>query len=196
MTEPIDLPAPDHFTAGTIGPPGQRVFFLQAHDHGALVSLKCEKQQVGALADYMAGLLADLPEPEGAQVGEVGLVDPVEPLWTVGSLAVAWDNDADRFLLVVEEFVPEADDETAEAEAESSPLDPADPVDPLDPLDQLDPGRSSVRLRLTREQVASFILTARGLLAAGRPPCPICGFPVDPGGHACPRSNGQRRPSR
>jgi uncharacterized repeat protein (TIGR03847 family) len=178
MTDSIELPAPDHFTAGTVGPPGQRVFFLQAHDDGMLVSLKCEKQQVGALADYMAGMLADLPEPESAKVAEAELLDPVDPLWTVGSLAVAWDNDADRFLLVVEELVA-ADDEN------ETPSE-----------DDVESERSSVRLRLTREQVASFILTARGLLAAGRPPCPICGFPIDPGGHACPRSNGHRRPSR
>ena len=114
-------------------------------------------------------------------MGEIGLVEPVEALWTVGSLAVAWDNGADRFLLVVEELVPD-DDDAGGADA------PAD--------DAPDPDRSSVRLRLTREQVASFILTARGLLAAGRPPCPICGFPMDPGGHACPRSNGHRRPTR
>ena len=130
----------------------------------------------------MAGLLADLPEPESARVGEIDLVEPVEPLWAIGSLAVAWDNGADRFLLVVEELVPEEDE--GDAETESAPLDP------------LATDRASVRLRLTREQVASFILTARGLLAAGRPPCPICGFPMDPGGHACPRSNGHRRPTR
>ncbi|MGH9117744.1 MAG: DUF3090 family protein [Acidimicrobiales bacterium] len=182
MSDAFELAAPDHFTAGTVGPPGHRVFFLQARDDGLLVSLKCEKQQVGALADYMAGLLADLPEPASAEVGEVGLVEPVEPLWTIGSLAVAWDNGADRFLVVVEELVPERDVEAEEGD-----------VGPVDPLDQ---DRSSVRLRLTREQVASFILTARGLLAAGRPPCPICGFPMDPGGHACPRSNGHRRPTR
>jgi uncharacterized repeat protein (TIGR03847 family) len=183
VTDSIDLPAPDHFTAGTVGPPGQRVFFLQAHDNGMLISLKCEKQQVGALADYMAGMLADLPEPESTKVAEVGLLDPVEPLWTVGSLAVAWDNDADRFLLVVEELVA-ADDES-ETQSSETPNE-----------DDAESERSSVRLRLTREQVASFILTARGLLAAGRPPCPICGFPIDPSGHACPRSNGHRRPSR
>jgi uncharacterized repeat protein (TIGR03847 family) len=138
----------------------------------------------------MAGLLADLPEPEKAEVGEVGLVEPVDPLWAIGSLAVAWDNGADRFLLVVEELVP-SDVET-ESEGTTEERD-AEPDVELD-LDVAE--RSSVRLRLTREQVASFILTARGLLAAGRPPCPICGFPMDPGGHACPRSNGHRRPSR
>jgi uncharacterized repeat protein (TIGR03847 family) len=180
MNESFDLPSPDHFTAGTVGPPGRRVFFLQARDDGVLVTLKCEKQQVGALAEYLSGMLADLPEPDGARVHEIELVDPVEPAWAVGSLAVAWDNGADRFLLVAEELVPE--DDEAEEDEDDQPADDSD--------------RSAVRLRLTREQVASFILTTRELLAAGRPPCPICGFPIDPGGHACPRSNGHRRPTR
>jgi uncharacterized repeat protein (TIGR03847 family) len=174
MSDSFELPEPNHFTAGTVGPPGQRVFFLQARDEGVLVTLKCEKQQVGALADYLAGMLADLPAPDDLRVGEVDLLPPVEPSWVIGSLAVAWDNGADRFLLVAEELVPGDEDED-EAENQSGP-EPA-----------------SVRMRLTREQVASFIVTARELLAAGRPPCPICGFPLDPGGHACPRSNGHRR---
>lgn len=179
MSDSIELPAPDHFTAGTVGPPGRRVFFLQARDDGVLVTLKCEKQQVGALAEYLSGMLADLPEPDGSGVHEMELVEPVEPSWAIGSLAVAWDDGADRFLLVVEELIPQDEDLQDEEEEVATETD-----------------RSAVRLRLTREQVASFILTARGLLASGRPPCPICGFPIDPGGHACPRSNGHRRPTR
>jgi uncharacterized repeat protein (TIGR03847 family) len=191
VSDPIDLPAPEHFTAGTVGPPGQRTFFLQAAGEGTLVTLKCEKQQVGALADYLSGMLADLPEPEPSDVHEVELVEPIEPAFVIGSLAVAWDDSADRFLLVVEELTP--DDEAAgPGEAEEEDETPF----ATDPLDELDSDRASVRLRLTREQVASFILTARGLLASGRPPCPICGFPMDPGGHTCPRANGQRRARR
>ena len=42
----FELDAPDHFTAGAVGPPGQRVFYLQAREGGTLVTLKCEKEQV------------------------------------------------------------------------------------------------------------------------------------------------------
>ncbi|MGH9242840.1 MAG: DUF3090 domain-containing protein [Acidimicrobiales bacterium] len=180
MSGSFELAAPDHFTAGTVGPPGQRTFFLQARDDSVLVTLKCEKQQVGALAEYLAGMLADLPEPDRTNVTEVGLLEPVEPAWAIGSLAVAWDNGADRFLLVAEELL---DTETDESESE-----------PGGDVGAADEDAGSVRMRLTREQVASFIVTARELLSAGRPPCPICGFPVDPQGHICPRSNGHRRP--
>jgi uncharacterized repeat protein (TIGR03847 family) len=189
VSDPIDLPAPEHFTAGTVGPPGQRTFFLQAAGEGTLVTLRCEKQQVGALADYLSGMLADLPEPETGDVHEVELVEPIDPAFVIGSLAVAWDESADRFLLVVEELIPDEEATGTEEDDDEMALE-------TDALEEFDSDRASVRLRLTREQVASFILTARGLLASGRPPCPICGFPMDPGGHVCPRANGHRRPTR
>ena len=58
------------FTAGTVGPPGQRVFYFQARDGDTVVTLRCEKQQVAALAEYFAGLLDDLePTPYGIAAG-------------------------------------------------------------------------------------------------------------------------------
>ena len=46
--------------------PGQRVFYLQARDGELVVTVRCEKQQVAALAEYFAGLLDDLePTPYG-----------------------------------------------------------------------------------------------------------------------------------
>ena len=58
----FDVADPMVFTAGTVGPPGKRVFYIQAQGDGVVVTLKCEKQQVGALADYLAGLN---PERDG-----------------------------------------------------------------------------------------------------------------------------------
>jgi len=124
------------------------------------VSLKMEKQQVLALAEHLDGMLADLPPVDPPSAPE--LVEPVVATWTVGGLGVAFDEDADRIVLVVQELV---DDEVDEDDA------------------------ASARLRLTRDQVASFIARARELVAAGRPPCRFCGLPLDPAGHACPRAN-------
>ncbi|MCI3949131.1 MAG: hypothetical protein K0R11_1065, partial [Acidimicrobiales bacterium] len=64
MGTSFDLPEPDRFTAGTVGPPGQRVFFLQADGGGQVVTLRLEKAQVAALAEYLAAVLADLPTPD------------------------------------------------------------------------------------------------------------------------------------
>ena len=161
----FDLTDPIVFTAGTVGPPGQRVFFLQAQGDGLVVTLKCEKQQVGALADYFAGLLADLPTVDPGEVPTLlDLVEPVVPEWAVGTLAVAWDEENDRMVLVAEELLSE--------EEQAAVTDVA-----------------RARFRVTRAQVAAFVERARVLVAGGRPPCPLCGGPLDPEGHACPRLN-------
>ena len=169
MGESFEVANADLFTAGAIGPPGQRVFYLQARGDNVVLTLKCEKQQVAALAEYLSGILADLPAIDASEIPEeVELLQPVVPEWTVGSLAVAWDEASDRVVLVAEELLTE---EEAEAGIDAA----------------------SARFRLTREQVMVFIAVAQRLMEGGRPPCPICGGPMDPDGHVCPRSNGHRR---
>lgn len=170
-----DLPSPDVVTAGTVGPPGQRVFYLQVRDAELVVTLRCEKQQVAALAEYLGGLLEDLePAPFGVSPSDLELAEPVEELWTVGTIGVAYDEPADRIVVVFEEL-GEAEDDT----------DEDDEDDDLDPLS----ASASVRIRLTRAQAAAFVGHGRELVAAGRAPCRFCGLPLDPDGHACPRMN-------
>src|SRR5260221_9526329 len=99
----FEIDTPVVFTAGTVGEPGHRVFYVQAQGDGQVVTLKLEKQQVGALAEYLSGLLADLPTVDGANVPTLlDLVGPVVPEWRVGTLAVAWDELNDRMVLVAE----------------------------------------------------------------------------------------------
>lgn len=167
----FDMLDPVVFTTGTVGEPGQRVFYLQAQGDGIVVTLKCEKQQIGALADYLAGMLADLPAIDPERVPTtLGLVEPLVAEWAIGTLAVAWDEESDRMVLVAEELQRESDGEDEDDSAVDT-----------------DPGQA--RFRLTREQVYAFVEQAREVVAGGRPPCPLCGGPVDPGGHDCPRLN-------
>jgi len=49
-------------------------------------------------------------------------------------------------------------------------------------------------ITVTREQAAAFAIRATSLVEAGRPPCPLCGFPLDERGHDCPRTNGHHAP--
>jgi len=49
---------------------------------------------------------------------------------------------------------------------------------------------------LSKEQAAAFAIRAVQLIEAGRPPCPLCGLPLDPRGHDCPRTNGHHAPLR
>ena len=108
MADDFDLRNPDTFVAGTVGPPGQRIFFLQASDSGHVVSLKLEKGQVWALAN----LLSELLKREGfdgpaANVGR--LREPVTATWTVGRLATGLDSDA-KVIVVIAEEIDDSDD--------------------------------------------------------------------------------------
>jgi len=50
-----------------------------------------------------------------------------------------------------------------------------------------------LRFRLTLDHCASLVVQLNGIIAAGRPRCPLCGLPIDPTGHTCSRSNGHSR---
>jgi len=168
MSSSFDFTRPDSFVPGTVGPPGQRVFYLQAREADAVVTLRLEKQQVAALCDYLAGILADLPAITDPLPSDLDLIEPVLDEWVVGALAVAYEEADDRLLIVAEELVPD---------------DGSDP-------DAAPPDTATARFRVTRAQVAAFIRRGAELVVSGRPPCPLCGRPLDPTGHVCPRSNG------
>jgi uncharacterized repeat protein (TIGR03847 family) len=161
MSSSFELPEVEALTAGTVGPPGQRVFYLQIRHGGGVVSLRLEKAQVAALCRYLDEMLSDLPPVEPAQ-SDMELVEPVVPEWVVGSLGVSYDEEGDRIVVVAEELVDEGE-EPAEA-----------------------------RIRATRPQVAAFTRRGTEVVAAGRPPCPLCGGPLDAEGHMCIRLNGHR----
>ena len=78
--------------------------------------------------------------------------------------------------MVIEAIAAGENDEEEEVEVDEEAAD----------LDRL-------RVRLTPAATRSFIERARRVVAAGRPPCPLCGQPLDPKGHLCPRHNGYRR---
>lgn len=166
-----DLGDVDRFTTGVVGEPGQRTFFIQVVQGTIVVTLKAEKQQVAALARFLAELLADLPPATTADLpADMSLTVPLEPDWAVGQLGAFYDEDRDRILLQVGE-VAEVDDEGEEQDD-----------------DEVVGG--SLRVTLTREQVAGFAYRATELVAAGRPPCPLCHRPMDPEGHICIKTNG------
>ncbi len=164
MSEGYDLGRPDHFTVGTVGPVGQRLFLLQCRQGPQLLTLKIEKQQVAALAEYLAGIVRDQQRP-GHLPDELALEEPAEPAWAVGTVGVTYDEGEDRVVIVIEELVPE--EETG----------------------------AIARLAVSREQAAAFAIAATKLVESGRPPCPLCGSPLDPSGHECPRTNGHRPPA-
>jgi uncharacterized repeat protein (TIGR03847 family) len=170
VSRSFELSPADRITVGTVGEPGARVFYLQARMGGQVVTLKMEKGQVGTLARSLGELLENLPRV-GHLPDDLELEEPVESEWTVGAMSLGYDEEADHLVMVAEEFVP---------------LDPdGDPI-----------GSGAVaRFTLTREQAAALAIRGTALVEAGRPPCPLCGFPLDPSGHTCPRTNGNRPPT-
>lgn len=51
-------------------------------------------------------------------------------------------------------------------------------------------GPDVLRVRVSAATARSFVERAARVVASGRPPCPMCGQPLDPQGHICPRRNG------
>ena len=167
---------PDRFIAGTVGRPGNRTFFLQARRAGQIVSVVLEKVQVAVLAERLGDLLEEAQRRLGADIPAAAPEVDTEPLQTpldeefrVGTLGLAWD----------------AADSTVIVEATATPPDGEEEV-PEEDLDLL-------RVRLTPGETRAFVARALRIVAAGRPPCPFCGLPLDPAGHICPRQNGYRR---
>jgi uncharacterized repeat protein (TIGR03847 family) len=173
MSNSFDLPAVQRLTVGTVGPVGKRTFYLQARQDDQLLTLKLEKQQVGALAQLLSELLADLPAVGSLPAAQnLELEEPVLPEWPVGTLRIDYDRETDQIVLVAEEVG--ADDEEEEP----------------------DPATGGIaRLGATRAQIAALARKGAELVEAGRPPCPLCGYPLDPEGHSCPRTNGHRAPT-
>jgi uncharacterized repeat protein (TIGR03847 family) len=175
---------PERFVAGTVGPPGDRTFFLQARGGGRLVSVALEKIQVSLLAEKLEELLneahrrfgIELPDSPPVSPDNEPLETPVDEEFRVGTLGLAFD--VDTATVVIEAI--------AAGEAEVEPGAAAGDDEPSDGLDRL-------RVRLTPQAAREFIDRARRVVAAGRPPCPLCGQPLDPAGHLCPRHNGYHR---
>ena len=175
--------APERLTVGTEGEPGHRLFFLQAREGPVVATLKLEKLQVAALAAWIAKTLADLPTP-GTLPSDQELEPEtfIEPAWTVGSLGGNYDADSDRIVLVANELSGDEGDEGDEG-GEEQPED-------------LEEGEgATARFLATREQMAALAVRAARLVESGRPPCPLCGYPLDPSGHQCTRTNGHRPPN-
>jgi uncharacterized repeat protein (TIGR03847 family) len=192
MSDSFDFATPDLFTTGTVGPPGQRVFYLQAREGDALVTLKCEKEQVRVLGEYLGRLLERLSTPAAAGAGDLALVEPVTPAWVVGSIGVGYDEASDRVVLVIEEVTEEAEEQSEESGPEEEAEEAAEEEGEsgLTEAAVAEGDRASGRVHLTRAQVTAFVERARSLVQAGRPTCRLCGRPMNPGGHRCARTNG------
>jgi uncharacterized repeat protein (TIGR03847 family) len=190
---------PERFVAGTVGEPGDRTFFLQARGGGRVVSVALEKVQVSLLAEKLEELLVEANKRFGVSLPDAPLVaihdndpldTPVDEEFRVGTLGLAFDVDS---ATVVIEAIEAGEAEVEIALGEDDDTEADEPDDDDDDDDEPDDDLDRLRVRLSPEATRAFIDRARRVVAAGRPPCPLCGQPLDPAGHLCPRHNGYHR---
>lgn len=168
--------------AGTVGQPGDRTFFLQARQGPRVVSVVIEKVQVAVLAERLDALIAEIerrglpeatPEPTALTDDGAPLDEPLNEAFRAGSLTLGWDGGAEKVLV--------------EARAQS---EDGEAIDPDEDDDEDEDGPDLLRVRISLAAARSFVTRAARVVASGRPPCPLCGGPLDPQGHICPRRNG------
>ena len=190
----IEFDPVDSIAAGAIGEPGQRAFYIQAEKDGRVLSVLVEKQQVAMLAERVR-LLLDQVETQFPGAGEEGTAvapeagelrgDPV-PLFRAVAIGIGFDPS--RRLLVLELHerpVGDEDDEDDEDEDEDD-----DEFEEAAPTTGDEGEGYLARLYFTAAQARAMAARGSAAVERGRPPCPLCGGPLDPSGHICPRLNG------
>jgi uncharacterized repeat protein (TIGR03847 family) len=179
---------PDRFVAGALGQAGNRTFYLQARDGERIISVVLEKVQVGLLAERLTQLLSEVrargasvpDEPAAADMDTDPLDEPVHITFRVGTMAIVWDGDEES--VVVEARALAEDDDL---EGDVTEIEAEDDTD-----DDVDDESDVVRVNLEPRTALAFAQRALEVVAAGRPPCPFCGQPLNPEGHICARRNG------
>ncbi|WP_433501037.1 DUF3090 family protein [Sphaerimonospora sp. CA-214678] len=180
----FDYDPPERFVAGAVGQPGARAFFLQARGQGRVTTVALEKFQVAVLADRLDELLdevlrrtggrAPVPAVAPTEPADEGPLDlPLDEEFRVGTMALAWDPETAQVIIEAQEATDEAEDEEEITAALGDRPDPA-----------------VLRVRISAAAARAFSRRALEIVAAGRPPCPLCGRPLDPEGHICVRLNG------
>jgi uncharacterized repeat protein (TIGR03847 family) len=189
----VDLERVDRITAGAVGEPGERTFFLQARQGDRSVTILVEKEQVELLGTSILEILATVGREtgEGPPSEELGLEPPLEPLWRAGRLSIGYAEERDLMLLEIEELVELEDEpEDEQDEADEADDEPEDDTAPVAEMEGPEPDR--VRLWATREQMFALARHGAAVAERGRPRCRFCGNPIDPEGHMCPAMNGHR----
>ena len=159
-SESFDFEKVTHVTAGAVGEAGKRAFFLQLRAGGELVSLALEKDQLRALTERLQEVFAQVTIPPPATLPNMALEEPIDPRWRVGFMTLTYSQDEKNFEVAIVELVEEG----------------AEPA--------------TGHFQASLAQMQALATHATTVIAAGRPPCPLCGGPIDHDGGVCPRLNG------
>ena len=159
-----DLNPASKVVADALGEPGQRTFYLQGQQGLTTVTITIEKFQAQALAQGIDELLDQVGGPSTASTSELHLSEPLDPVFRAGQIGIGYDERRDLVVIVVYE-VAETEDTNPDTLA-------------------------AVRFWVSRTQARALATHATRIVAGGRPLCVLCGNPIDPMGHFCPKRNG------
>jgi len=171
--EPIEFDPVDAIGAGAFGQPGERTFVIQARKGGAMLSVLVEKEQVALLAaeaeQFLDKIAEEHPEEPGTfgELADSGAVEEDEPLFRARLIGIGFDPERSLVLLELREQAADDDEPPPAVESEGH----------------------IARLYATRAQIRAMLANGVVAVAAGRPKCPLCDFPMNPDGHICPRMN-------
>jgi len=147
-------------TAGTIGDPGKRAFYLQLRAAGELVSLALEKDQLRALTERLQEVFTRVQVPPAGLPPNMALEEPINAVWQVSFMTLTYSQEEKTFEVSLVELAEEGDE----------------------------PATGHFQASLA--QMQALATHAASVITAGRPPCPMCGGPIDHDGGVCPRLNG------
>ncbi|MBV1780091.1 DUF3090 domain-containing protein [Paeniglutamicibacter sp. ABSL32-1] len=171
---------PDRVIVGTMGLPGSRTFYLQVRAGRQIVSIAFEKQQADLLAEKVDEILDQLMALEGNPFSVPGntpieLVDndqleAVQEQFRCGAMGLGWDPTTAQ--VVIKAYpITEVDDNDDED---------------LESPEVIDPDADEMLLvSMPVGSARAFAKRTREVVAAGRPMCLLCGYPMDAEGHTC-----------
>ena len=179
MDDEIELEDIQRLSAGAVGEPGARAFYVQAGNADTELTVLVEKEQVALLASeavaFLDRLADEYPEDQVILPPAVAeLREPTVPLFRARLIGLGFDPERELVLIELREHASDDD------ESEDMPSD--------DPLEGEDAGYVA-RIYATRSQVRAMAAHGAEVVEAGRPPCPLCGMPMYPAGHRCPRGH-------
>jgi uncharacterized repeat protein (TIGR03847 family) len=187
VTEPeIELDDIETLSAGAVGEPGARAFYLQARNATNQLTVLVEKEQIALLATEAIAFLDRLADeyPEVAvELPDTAaeLQEPTVALFRARLIGLGFDPERELVLIELREHPAPDEDEDEDEEEDDDDIAVADATEEEEGY--------VARIYATRPQVRAMAARATTVVSAGRPPCSLCGMPMDPAGHRCPRWN-------
>lgn len=170
----IEINPTNWISCVAIGKPGERTFFIKGVGTDREVSLLLEKIQLQSLVMGIEEFLHDIdaqysnlePANEEYDLESMKIDPPVDPLYRVGEVGLAYAEDEDRVIIHLREIL------TSQTSQDDLRV---------------------VRFWVTRSQLVALSDWAKQVIKSGRQVCPQCGEPMDPEGHLCPKKNGHKK---